>query len=82
MKLKELARVHQVICITHLPQIACFADYHYLVSKHEVRDRTVTKVAMEEGEARVREIARMLGGDTSGHALDYARELIARAAGS
>ena len=41
-KLKELSRTHQIICVTHLPQIATFADHHYLISKKEVSGRTRT----------------------------------------
>jgi DNA repair protein RecN (Recombination protein N) len=61
-KLKALARGQQVICITHLPQIAAFADLHFLIEKTERRGRTQTGVRrMEQGE-RVEEIARMLSG--------------------
>jgi len=61
-KLRELSRHHQVICVTHLPQIACFADRHYSVKKEVRAGRTVTVVDPLEREARVEEIARMLGG--------------------
>jgi len=61
-KLKALARGQQVLCITHLPQIAAFADQHFLIEKTERRGRTQTGVRrMEQGE-RVEEIARMLSG--------------------
>jgi DNA repair protein RecN (Recombination protein N) len=61
-KLKALAKGQQVICITHLPQIAAFADQHFLIEKTERRGRTQTGVRrMEQGE-RVDEIARMLSG--------------------
>ena len=61
-KLKELARAQQVICITHLPQIAAFADQHFGIVKAEVKGRTQTRIhAMDAGE-RVQEIARMLSG--------------------
>lgn len=61
-KLKELSRTQQVICITHLPQIAAFADRHLLIEKSERAGRTRTGVrSMAEGE-RVEEIARMLSG--------------------
>lgn len=63
-KLKRLAEGQQVLCITHLPQIAAFADQHFLIEKSERRGRTQTGVRrMEEGE-RVEEIARMLSGAT------------------
>lgn len=61
-KLKELSRHHQVICVTHLPQIACFADQHYSVKKEVRAGRTITLVNHLDQEAIVEEIARMLGG--------------------
>ena len=61
-KLRELSRHHQVICVTHLAQIACFADYHHSVRKDVRGGRTVTVVDRLEREAIVDEIARMLGG--------------------
>jgi DNA repair protein RecN (Recombination protein N) len=61
-KLRELSKHHQVICVTHLPQIACFADRHHSVKKEVKSGRTVTLVDSLEKEARVEEIARMLGG--------------------
>jgi len=61
-KLKELSKYHQVICVTHLPQIACFADRHYNVRKEVRGGRTTTRVTQLEKEAIIDEIARMLGG--------------------
>jgi len=61
-KLRELSRHHQVICVTHLAQIACFADTHHSVKKEVKAGRTVTLVDLLEKEAIVDEIARMLGG--------------------
>jgi DNA repair protein RecN (Recombination protein N) len=76
-KLKELARAHQIICVTHLPQIATFADHHYLISKKEVSGRTRTSVREIKDEERTEEIARMLSGakltDTS---LKHAEQMI------
>jgi DNA repair protein RecN (Recombination protein N) len=76
-KLKELARAHQIICVTHLPQIATFADHHYLISKKEMSGRTRTSVSEIKGEERTEEIARMLSGakltDTS---LKHAEQMI------
>jgi DNA repair protein RecN (Recombination protein N) len=60
--LKELSKHHQIICVTHLPQIACFADTHHRVGKEVKGKRTVTYVERLEKEAIVDEIARMLGG--------------------
>ncbi len=61
-KLKDVARHHQVICITHLPQIACFAEGHYLVSKGVSGARTKAYVRRLSDRERLDEIARMLGG--------------------
>ncbi len=61
-KLRELSRHHQVICVTHLPQIACFADQHYSVRKEVKSGRTLTLVDQLNRESVVDEIARMLGG--------------------
>jgi DNA repair protein RecN (Recombination protein N) len=61
-KLRELSQDHQVICVTHLPQIACFADLHHSVRKEVRAGRTLTVVDRLERQAVVEEIARMLGG--------------------
>jgi DNA repair protein RecN (Recombination protein N) len=61
-KLKTLARANQVLCITHLPQIATFADHHYLIEKKERAGRTRTSIRAIIGEERTEEIARMLSG--------------------
>jgi DNA repair protein RecN (Recombination protein N) len=61
-KLWELARNHQVLCITHLPQLAGFGDQHFRVEKQIEGERTVTRVQAVTGEARVAELAQMLGG--------------------
>jgi DNA repair protein RecN (Recombination protein N) len=63
-KLKDLSRQHQVVCVTHLPQIACFADTHHSVRKEVKGGRTVTQVDRLEKTAVVDEIARMMGGMT------------------
>ncbi|MBL8716419.1 MAG: DNA repair protein RecN [Myxococcales bacterium] len=61
-KIAEVARHHQVLCITHLPQIAAFADVHFHVEKREQKGRTVSVVRRLETEERVEELARMMGG--------------------
>ena len=61
-KLKALSRTKQVLCITHLPQIASFADHHFLIDKKESAGRSRTTVRHLEGKDRVEEIARMLSG--------------------
>ena len=61
-KLKSLSRSTQVLCVTHLPQIATFADQHYLIEKREAGERTKTRVRLITGEERTEEVARMLSG--------------------
>jgi DNA repair protein RecN (Recombination protein N) len=61
-KLKALSRANQVLCVTHLPQIATFADHHYLIEKKSSADRTRTAVRLITGEERTEEVARMLSG--------------------
>jgi DNA repair protein RecN (Recombination protein N) len=61
-KLKALSRANQVLCVTHLPQIATFADHHYLIEKKSTADRTRTAVRLITGEERTEEVARMLSG--------------------
>jgi DNA repair protein RecN (Recombination protein N) len=76
-KLKAVAARQQVLCVTHLPQIAAFADQHLAVRKRVERGRTVTLVEPLEGEARVEEVARMLGGETiTATARQHAREML------
>jgi len=76
-KLRDLARRHQVICITHLPQIASFAPHHYRIDKTVARDRTFTTVRELEPEERVEEIARLLSGSRMTPAsLQNAREML------
>jgi DNA repair protein RecN (Recombination protein N) len=61
-KLKNLSRGNQVLCVTHLPQIATFADHHYLIEKKDSSGRTRTSVRLISGQERTEEIARMLSG--------------------
>ena len=61
-KMARLAAGCQVFSITHLPQVACMADHHYLIEKHVAEGRTATVVTPLEGGGRIRELARMLGG--------------------
>ncbi len=78
-KIRELADHHQVVCITHLPQIAARADQHLLVTKEVVGDRTRTGISSLAPQARKEELARMLDGDTAGTStLAYVDELMAR----
>ncbi len=76
-KLYELARHHQIICITHLPQIAKFGECHFRITKHVNTGRTRTAIQPLSKEDRHREIARMLGGEKiTQTTLDHARELL------
>jgi DNA repair protein RecN (Recombination protein N) len=61
-KLKSLSRSNQVLCVTHLPQIATFADHHYLIEKRAAAGRTRTTVHAISGTERTEEVARMLSG--------------------
>jgi DNA repair protein RecN (Recombination protein N) len=74
-KLWCLARHHQVLCVTHLPQLAGFGDAHFKVEKQVAGERTVARVQRLEGEARVAELAQMLGG-TGRAAVQSAREIL------
>ena len=76
-KLKELATLHQVICVTHLPQIASFAPSHYRIDKIERKGRIETRIERLDSEARVDEIARMLAGAVvTESARAHARQLV------
>lgn len=76
-RLRQLAKHHQVLCITHLPQIAAYADRHLNVSKQVEGAKTVTRVKMMEGDARIEELAEMIGGHTiTATTRAQARELI------
>ena len=78
-KLAELAKHHQVICITHLPQIAKFGEHHFSISKQVIDGRTQTTIQPLNEAGRHREIARMLGGeDITSTTLEHARELLAK----
>lgn len=76
-KLKALSNQHQVLCITHLPQIASFASHHYQIKKKMAKDRTYTTVKKLSFEERVVEIARLLAGSRiTKTALRNAREML------
>ncbi len=81
-KLAQLARGRQVLCVTHLPQIAAFADHHYLVRKSVKAGRTLTSVEALDAAGRVEELARMMGGETVGAAArEHATQLLRLARG-
>ena len=77
-KLREIAREHQVLCITHLAPVAAQGHSHFLVSKHVTEGRTESRLERLDGPSRVAEVARMLGG-MSAAARDHAEELLERA---
>jgi DNA repair protein RecN (Recombination protein N) len=78
-KLRGLGRSHQVLCITHLPQVAAQGQNHFAVEKRVKQNRTLTELTKLEGPSRQRELARMLGGQTEA-ALALAKSLLAEAA--
>ena len=76
-KLKSLAQNNQVLCITHLPQIASFADHHFLIEKEEAAGRTKTLIRLLSEKERANEIARMLSGATLTQAsIQHAEQLL------
>jgi DNA repair protein RecN (Recombination protein N) len=77
-KLKSLSRGQQVLCVTHLPQIAAFADQHFLIDKREADGRTKTQVRLLDDRARMHEVARMLSGaKVTETSLQHAGQMIA-----
>jgi DNA repair protein RecN (Recombination protein N) len=76
-KMRGLSAAHQVLCITHLPQVAAAAHRQFAVTKEYNGHRTVTAVGELGGPARVAELARMLGGQDTDSALAHARTLLA-----
>lgn len=80
-RLKLVSREHQVLCITHLHQVACWGRTHFTVHKQSARGRSVTLVDHLDEDGRIREIARMLAGETvDAMALSHAREMLRRTA--
>ena len=79
IRLSKLSKRHQVICITHLPQIACYGRFHYLVKKQAEENETSTTISMLTESERPEELARMLGGiSISEKVREHARELLKR----
>jgi DNA repair protein RecN (Recombination protein N) len=79
-ELRRLAGNRQVLCVTHLPQVASLAHQHVQVQKHTARRKTHTDLRNLSGEGRVEEIARMLGGvDVTDQAIAHARQMLERA---
>ncbi len=76
-KLLSLADYHQILCITHLPQIASQGQSHFLVKKEVIEARTQTTISELDPESRVQEIARLLAGrDITPRALAHAKEML------
>jgi DNA repair protein RecN (Recombination protein N) len=81
-RLKRLSASDQLLCVTHLAQIASFADQHFVVEKREVKGRTIAELDQVTGEARTREVARMLSGQKmTPEALKHAEQLVKQSAG-
>ncbi len=81
-KIKELSGHHQVLCITHLPQIAAKADEHFRVDKALRNRRTITEISLLDEDSRVSELARMLSGDSvTEETLAFAKELLQKGKG-
>jgi DNA repair protein RecN (Recombination protein N) len=78
-KLHELSKRYQVLCVTHLAQIAAFADHQFRIAKHVSNGRTVTRVEALEGEDRIEEIVRMMSGSrVTDAARQHIREMLAQ----
>lgn len=78
-KLKEISKHHQVLCITHLPQVAVFGEHHFKVEKNEKNGKLEIKVKRLDEKERLAEITRMLGGGKTSKGMEYAEELINKA---
>lgn len=78
---RQTGASRQVLCVTHLAQIASLAHHHLLISKTVREGRTYTEVTPLDREARERELARIIGGEVTGPALEAAREMLEKAAG-
>lgn len=76
--IKRLAETHQVIVVTHLPQVACVAEKHYIVKKLEVEGVAETSIEEAINDSRVKEIARMLAGNVTEASLKHAEEMLSR----
>ncbi len=82
-RLRDLGGKRQVLCVTHQPQVAALGHHHFVVSKQTTKGVTRTRIEHVTGDARVEEVARMLGGiEITAQTRSHARELIDRAAES
>ena len=81
-KIKQLAAHHQVLCITHLPQIACRADEHFKVYKSLQNNRTVTVITLLDNDSRIHEMARMLAGESvTDETIAFAKKMLQKGKG-
>jgi DNA repair protein RecN (Recombination protein N) len=81
-KIKQLATHHQVLCITHLPQIACRADEHFKVYKSLQNNRTVTVITLLDNDSRIHEMARMLAGESvTDETIAFAKKMLQKGKG-
>lgn len=79
-KLKQLSDSHQVILVTHAPQVAAYAQIHHFIQKEVINGQTLTRVRLLQGEERIAELARMLSGESiTDITLEHAREMLAHA---
>lgn len=74
-KLKTISNNHQVLCISHLPNIAAIADYNYFISKKVIEERTNTNIKLLDEEETIREIARISSGEVNDATIQYAMQL-------
>ncbi|EDM28925.1 ATPase involved in DNA repair [Lentisphaera araneosa HTCC2155] len=75
-KLKKLGQNRQLFCVTHLPQVAAAGDFHYLVQKSEIKQRSVSSISSLEQDEKTQEIGRMLGGESNSKLVyEHAKEL-------
>lgn len=74
-KLKAIAKKHQVLCVSHLPNIAAVADYNYFISKDVKQERTKTQIKLLNENEVIKEIARISSGEINEITLKYATEL-------
>ena len=80
IKLKEVSKNRQVLCVTHLAQIACFADNHFMISKSETDNKTYTRIENLDYNGKVHELARIIGGiESTQLSIDTAAEMIENA---
>ena len=76
-KISQIAQLSQVLCITHLPQVAAISNHHYLVTKEVIKGRTETNIEKLNEEKRITEIARMLAGtEITKLTMEHAKELL------